>query len=346
MRRRFRIDGLKVSRGERHYLIGLGATLALFSAGYVSYQLWLNYSADMQRAMAWLRGAQDLGTEKLQIPILRQASFPRIAVQQRSMAIAVDQAVSALKLAELPAQGESLEIQFAGIDLASNSEMANYLLLAVKQELQKAGAARVVIAYPKTTFKLGSTATPDGYADELDSVLMAKRDTELVNRERQDEANWRQVLLRVREAGVDTEDRSIYSQDFYMRVALWACGLIFAVGAISFVMLNRRWPGRGGRSAAMATALALAVGWNVVMTMFIVLRPNQKRYNVINRVDLNAFVMLKTGPYQANGQGRHQVLLGVDRFNQPAVLGAPKVMAPGEGGVVQIIPAPTPAPVP
>jgi len=175
---------------------------------------------------------------------------------------------------------------------------------------------------------------------------MAKRDTELVNRERQDAANWRQVLLRVREAGVDTEDRSIYSQDFYMRVALWACGLIFAVGAISFVMLNRRWPGRGGRSAAMATALALAVGWNVVMTMFIVLRPNQKRYNVINRVDLNAFVMLKTGPYQANGQGRHQVLLGVDRFNQPAVLGAPKVMAPGEGGVVQIIPAPTPAPVP
>ena len=76
------------------------------------------------------------------------------------------------------------------------------------------------------------------------------------------------------------------------------------------------------------------------MTMFIMLRPNQKRYNVITRVDLSAFVKLKNGIHQASGQGRHEVLLGVDRFNQPAVLGGPKVMAPSEGGVVQIIPTP------
>ena len=336
----FRITGPRVSRSERNYLIGLGAGLALFSAGYVSFQLWLNYSADMQRAMAWLGGAQDLGTSKLQIPILRQASFPRIAAQQRSMATAVDQAVAALKLSALPVQGEPLEVQFAGIDLASNSEMANYLLLSVKQELQKTNASRVTISYPKTTFKLGTSTTPDGMAGELDAVLMPSRDMELVDRSPGDPTAWRQVLLRVREAGVDTEDRSIYSQDFYIRVALWSCVLIFVVGAVSFIWIERLWPGKSRRSGTLATLIALAVGWNVVMTMFIMLRPNQKRYNVITRVDLSAFVKLRNGIHLASGQGRHEVLLGVDRFNQPAVLGGPKVMAPSEGGVVQIIPTP------
>ena len=49
---------------------------------------------------------------------------------------------------------------------------------------------------------------------------------------------------------------------------------------------------------------------------------------------------LRNGIHQASGQGRHAVLLGVNQFNEPAVLGSPKVMAPTEGGVVQIIPTP------
>lgn len=231
-------------------------------------------------------------------------------------------------------------MQFAGIDLASNSEMANYLLLSVKQELQKTNASRVTISYPKTTFKPGTSTTPDGMTGELDAVLMPTKDTELVDRSPGDATAWKQVLLRVREAGVDTEDRSIYSQDFYIRVALWSCVLIFVVGAVSFIWIERLWPGKSKHSGTFATLLALAVDWNVVMTMFIMLRPNQKRYNVITRVDLSAFVKLRNGIHQASGQGRHEVLLGVDRFNQPAVLGGPKVMAPSEGGVVQIIPTP------
>jgi hypothetical protein len=103
MRGPFRINGLRMSRSDPHYLTGLG-------------------------------GAQGLGTSKLQIPILRQASFPRMAAQQRIMATAVDQAVAALRLSALPVQGEALEVQFAVIDLASNSEMANYQLLSVNQE--------------------------------------------------------------------------------------------------------------------------------------------------------------------------------------------------------------------
>ena len=340
MRGPFRLTGLRVTRSERHFLIGLGSGLALVGAGYVSFQLWLNYSADLQRAMAWLGGAQNLGASKLQVPILRQASFPRIAEQQRSMATAVDQAVAALKLSALPVQGESLEVQFAGIDLASNSEMANYLLLSVKQELQKTNAARVSISYPKTTFKLGTSTMPDGKAGEIDAVLATSRDTELVDRGAGGDTAWKQVLLRVREAGVDTEDRSIYSQEFYIRVALWSCLLIFVVGAVSFIGIERLWPGKSRRSGALATLLALAVGWNVIMTMFIMLRPDQKRYNVITRVDLSAFVKLTNGIHQARGQGRHEVLLGVDRFDQPAVLGSPKVMAPSEGGLIQIIPTP------
>ncbi len=161
-----------------------------------------------------------------------------------------------------------------------------------------------------------------------------------MNRNAGDAPAWSQVLLKVREAGVDTEDRSIYSQDFYIRVALWSCVWIFMIGAVSFVRIERIGPGKARRSGILATLMALAVGWNMVMAMFILLRPNQKRYNVITRVDLSSFVKLRNGIYPASGQGRHEVLLGVDRFNQPAVLGSPKVMAPSEGGLLQIIPTP------
>ena len=145
-RRRFKLPSLQ--RDERRYLLGLGAVLALFSAGYVSYQLWLIYSPDMNRAMAWLGGAHDLGTSKLKQPIIRQASFPKIAVQQRGLAAAVDEAVSGLQLDTLPVSGEAVEIQFAGVDLASNTAITNYLLLNVKEQLLKAQAQSVRFAYP------------------------------------------------------------------------------------------------------------------------------------------------------------------------------------------------------
>ena len=334
--RLFRLGGVRLKRSERNYVFGLATVLLLFCGGYVSFQLWLNYSADLKRAVAWLGGAQDLGTSKLQKPILREASFPRIAVQQRSMSAAIDQAVKGLDLASLPLAGQSVAVQFAGVGLPSNSELANYLLLQVKQELQRAQAERVLIRYPETTFRLGSSTATDGYAAELDNVIMPIRDSELVNAEYA--ADFSTLLLRIREAGVDTEDRSIYSQDFYIRVALFASGLIFIVGVLAFLVIDRRWPGNSRRTGVISSLLALAFGWNTVMFMFISLRPDQKRFNVINRVDLRAFVRLGDVAYDLSVQGRHEKLLGVDQYNQPAVLGSPKVMAPSEAGVYQLIP--------
>ncbi|WP_115120917.1 hypothetical protein [Synechococcus sp. UW105] len=329
--------------GERRYLLGLGATLTLIAGGYFSYQLWLSYSPDWNRAIAWIGGAQDLGTTKLQQPILRQASFPKIAAQQRGMAAAADQAVKGLQIETLPLAGESLEIHFAGIDLPSNSSITNYLLLNIKQELLKAKANYVKIVYPKATYRLAETATTDGVPSELDTVLMTVRDQELFANTKNNAADTNQLIIRIREAGVDTEDRSIYSQDFYSRVAFSSCLAIFVVGAGGFVLVNRRWPGHGRRTAALATLLAIAAGWNLVMWLFVTLRPNQKRFNVVSRVDLTAFIRLADENHDRSGQGRHEVLLGVDRFNKPSVLGRPTVLSPMEGGFVPLIP-PTPIP--
>ena len=180
--RLFRGARLRLNRSERTYIFGLGSAILLFCAAHSTYQLWLSYSDDMQRASQWVRGSHDLGASKLQTPILREASFPRIAVQQRSMAAAIDQAVQGLKLASLPLAGLPIGVQFAGVGLPSNSELSNYMLLHVKQELQRAGAQSVRIHYPTTTFKLGSQSVADGYQAELDNVLMPIRDAELAQK--------------------------------------------------------------------------------------------------------------------------------------------------------------------
>ena len=79
MKRRFGFDVPPLQGSERRYLVVLGIALALVTGGYASYQLWLSYSPDWTRAVQWLGGAQDLGTSKLQQPVIREASFPRIA---------------------------------------------------------------------------------------------------------------------------------------------------------------------------------------------------------------------------------------------------------------------------
>lgn len=344
MTKRFGFRFPPMQAKERRYLIGLGAVLALIGAGQASAQLWLNYGPDLNRALAWVRGAQELGVSHLQHPVLRQASFPKVAAQQRGIAAAVDQAVAELELQTLPLAGESVEVQFAGIDLAANGLMTNYLLLNVKQQLLKAKAKQVRITYPTTTFRLAETSVPDGVASELDQVLMPVREQTLTAR---DSTAERQLLLRVREAGVDTEDLSIYSPDFYIRVTLWTGFGIFVVGGCAFVLLNRRWPSAERRSVVIATVLALAFGWNLLMWLFITLRPNQLRLNVMSRVDLTAFVQLGDDGIERRGVGRHEVVVAgrvaSSQPLEPVLLGQPKVMSPMEGGFAPLIP---PVPIP
>lgn len=343
MKNPFRFQLPPVRPSERRYLIVLGATLALIGAGHASAQLWLNYGPDVGRALDWLSGKQELGVAHLQHPIVRQASFPKVAAQQRGLAAAVDQAVEGLQLETLPLEGEALQIQFAGVDLASHGVMTNYLLLSIKQQLLQTKAQKVHISYPTTSIRLAETSVPDGVASELDQVLMPVKEQEISG----DIAGLKQVLLRVREAGVDTEDLSIYSTDFYIRVTVWSCLGIFVIGSVAFVLLNRRWPERQLSSVVIATTLALVFGWNLLMFLFTTLRPNQLRINVISRVDLTAFVRTDQGVYERSSQGRHEVVVAGDVANSqpldPVLLGAPKVMSPAEGGFVQLIP---PAPIP
>ena len=342
--KRLRWKALSLLPSERRYGLALGAALLFVGAGYASYQLWLGYSPDFGRAIAWLGGKQDLGTSRLQRPILRQGSFPKIASQQRGLASAVDEAVEGLNLDDLPVKNQLLRIQFAGVDLPSNNALANYLLLRLKAKLLEGQASAVRVAYPKTTFRLAESAVTNGVPLELDAALMSTADQELVSLSEKERGVWRELLVAVREAGVDTEDRSIYSLDFYARVALVACLSVFAIGVIAYAVLNRRWPDRSRLNALVATVLAVLGGWNVVMYLFAVLRPNMQRFNVVSRVDLVASVRLGDQFYQRRAKGLHEVLVGVDLVqylpDQPTLLGRPKILAPMEGGYAPLIPPP------
>ena len=55
----------------------------------------------------------------------------------------------------------------------------------------------------------------------------------------------------------------------------------------------------------IATVLALAFGWNLLTWLFITLRPNQLRLNVMSRVDLTALVQLGDDGIERRGVGRH-----------------------------------------
>ena len=90
--------------------------------------------------------------------------------------------------------------------------------------------------------------------------------------------------------------------------------------------------------------MAVLGGWNVVMYLFAVLRPNMQRFNVVSRVDLVASVRLGDQFYQRRSKGLHEVLVGVDLVqylpDQPTLLGRPKILAPMEGGYAPLIPPP------
>ena len=134
-----------ITPADRNYLAILGFILVILSGGYCFYTSIQSYKEDAERANSMLQGKNDIGIDRLEVPITRQASFPRIAIQQRSMAEATDQALAGLKLSELPVKGDQMNIQFAGIYLPSNSDLINYILIRVKQELQKAGAKTMFI---------------------------------------------------------------------------------------------------------------------------------------------------------------------------------------------------------
>ena len=130
-------------------------------------------------------------------------------------------------------------------------------------------------------------------------------------------------------------------------MTLWTGFGIFVVGGCAFVLLNRRWPSAERRSVVIATVLALAFGWNLLMWLFITLRPNQLRLNVISRVDLTAFVRLGDDGIERRGEGRHEVVVAgrvaSSQPLEPVLLGQPKVMSPMEGGFAPLIP---PVPIP
>ena len=329
---------IQVSRKERKFLLCFGGSLAILTVFYCSNQIWSKYQSEVEMVSEMLKGKQNIGSKQLQVPILRKASFPDIAVQQRSMAAAAEQSVKALGLDRLKVKDESIKVQFAGLYISSNNEICNYIMMLIKQELQRAGAREVSIAYPRKTFELGAQSVVDGVSAELDNAVMVMKDTQLEN----DVAKEGQklLLLRIREAGVDTIDRSIYSEDFYIRVAFLAALTTFASGWIVYGLTERYWRGPQWRTNFLATAAGLLVGWNLLLCLYLNMRPDRPRYNMISRVNLASFVRLEDGLYEGEGFGKDEVLLGGTGFNSPQVLDSPKVMAPSEGGFYQLIPTP------
>ncbi|NBT74318.1 MAG: hypothetical protein EBT14_09105 [Betaproteobacteria bacterium] len=181
---------------------------------WAGHQLRLEMQQDTQRAMQMLAGGRNVGANRLQVPMLRRASFPKVAQQQRSMAAAADQALGALDLSRLKFKGRNVILSFVGMMPSSNHDINNYIVFGVRQKLVAAGADNVLVSYPSTTYQLGQSQAEAGVVSELDNVLALVRDTQLSAGAVK---GADPVFLKIKQAGVDTYDRSAFTPAFYIR---------------------------------------------------------------------------------------------------------------------------------
>jgi hypothetical protein len=314
----------------------LAAVAAAAGVVWGSHQLWMEMQGDSVRALKMISGQRNVGSNRLQVPMLREGSFPKVAVQQRSLAKAADGAVAALDLAALKLKGQPLQLSFAGMLPSSDHDVNNYILFALREKLLGAGAASVKITYPVSTYRVGSDLTSTGFGNELDNVFMLTRDTRL--KDAPAAGAGVPVFLRIRQAGVDTYDRSIFTAWFYV----WSFGVSLAavvgVAALCYVLIERRWPEAAAANRAISTVVGLAAGFNLLMWIFYSSTPNLLRYQIVSQVSLSLASLVNGAVLTSEGSASDSVTVGGPQLDAPEPLGGDQIFAPTEGGVYPVIP--------
>jgi hypothetical protein len=328
---------LSLTPSSKRYAIFVAISATVFGLIWANRQLFLEFQADSVRAAKMLRGEENVGSSRLQVPMLREGSFPKVAVQQRSMAKAADAAVAAIDLASFDLKNKNLSLSFAGMMPTSNNDVGNYILFSLQQKLIAAGATGVDIVYPVSTYRLGSDQATPGFANELDNVAMLTRDTQLVALSPKVE---NPIFLKIREAGVDTFDRSIYTPSFYIWAVVSSLVILLVVSITSYVLIERRWPGLRRLDAIVSTALGMAAGFNFLIWIIYSSPPNLSRFQVDSRISLSLSSMVNETFQVSDASAVDSVLVGGNQLDTPSALGTDKVFAPSEGGVYQVLPTP------
>ena len=330
---------LSLSPASKRYAAFVALSAAVFGFIWVNRQLYLEYQADSVRAAKMLRGEENVGSNRLQVPMLREGSFPKVAVQQRSMAKAADAAVAAIDLNTFDLEKKNLSLSFVGMMPTSNNDVGNYILFSLRQKLIAAGASGVDIVYPVSTFRLSADQATPGYPKELDNVAMLTRDTQLLALSAKAE---NPVFLKIREAGVDTFDRSIYTPWFY----IWAVGvslvMLLVISVTSYVLMERRWPEMKRIDVVVSTALGMIAGFNLLVWILYSSSPNLSRYQIDSRVSLSLSLMVNETLQVSDASAVDSIMVGGPMLDTPSGLGTDKIFAPSEGGVYQVLPAVVP----
>jgi hypothetical protein len=326
---------------SKRYAIFVATSAAIFGLIWANRQIYLEFQSDSVRAVKMLRGEENVGSNRLQVPMLREGSFPKVAVQQKSMAKAADAAVAAIDLASFDLKNKNLSLSFAGMMPTSNNDVGNYILFSLQQKLIAAGSTGVDIVYPVSTYRLGSDQATPGYANELDNVAMLTRDTQLVPLSSNKE---NLIFLKIREAGVDTFDRSIYTPSFYIWAVTASLIMLLVVSITAYVLMERRWPELKRVDAIASTALGMAAGFNLLIWIIYSSPPNLSRFQIDSRISLSLSAMVNETLQVSDSSAVDSVMVGGTQLDAPSALGTDKVFAPSEGGVYQVLPMPPAVP--
>lgn len=90
---------------------------------------------DLLRALKMIRGQPNVGSNRLQVPMLPM--------------------------------GPAVQLSFAGMLPASDHAMKNDILFGLREQLLGAGAASVKVNDPISTYRVGSDLTATGFGTEL-----------------------------------------------------------------------------------------------------------------------------------------------------------------------------------
>jgi len=68
---------------SKRYAVFVATSAAIFGLIWANRQIYLEFQSDSVRAVKMLRGEENVGSNRLQVPMLREGSFPKVAVQQK-----------------------------------------------------------------------------------------------------------------------------------------------------------------------------------------------------------------------------------------------------------------------
>lgn len=312
----------------------LGAVLLTLWTIHFLVRMWIEYGDEFSRVRGLFTFDPNVGVEKLEVPILREGSFPRIAVQQRSMSAAIDEAVSKLGIRDVDFGGKDVYVSFAGTFLPNNRDFTNYLLLTIKEELVRGGAGDVSFAYSNTHYSLVRSTVPEGQATEFDQAFMVAKQSNLPPDATPKDSI--EMILRIKEAGVDTTDLSKYDWLYYVSIATVIALVTFGVGLAGFSLARTAWADRGPMGGVMGALFGFFLALYISLWLFFLYPPNQAVYEIETLVALSCFAKLEDRIFAEDSRASVKIILDPRSMTGPTVLGVPQIFLPAEGGLMPL----------